>query len=185
MTQPRLMQDPFYDVFYPEFPPNPRMCGICHELFAEEWMAQRCEAQGLPLLAYRVGELIKRKNDAHSLLLVRRIGIHHATGVKCHVEGPCPHDATYYCYRLYADWFGPDRAWVASAGDMQGYHRPDPGHEVVARLTAPWGVITEMGGAETYMAGPAKEEDWQRLWQLWDEMKLGIGRRAGRRLLKD
>jgi len=186
MTQLRLVNDPFFDLFNPPdmWDKDPLRCSICHESFEKEQWARRCESQGLPFLHYRTGDLIRRGHDNDSLLLVRMVRVHHAVGVKCHVEGPCPHDATYYCYRMYADWFGPDRAWLSSVGRAENYHEPRPGHEVVGRLTMPWGVIAESGAPEIYFAGPDQHDIWTRLWCLWDEMKLRTGRRAGRRLLR-
>ena len=49
-----------------------------------------------------------------------------------------------------------------------------PGHERIATLNflggLPWGVISENGSPASYLAGPRPEEDWRRLWEVWDAM---------------
>ena len=151
---------------------NPLQCNICGEHFRTPEFAARCQAQGRPPLVYRVGDVLLKKSAPDHLLVVTNSRVHHGTG-KCPIDGPCEHAVTYSGQGMYPTYFGLDRAWMSGLSNFpwQGIM---PGHELVAMLTSPsglsWGVISENGPPELYLAGPRPEEDWHRLWETWDAM---------------
>ena len=159
------------------------VCSICHEHFRAPEFARRCEAQGRPPLIYHVGDVLF--DNPTCLRVVSKVSVHHGTG-KCPIDGPCEHAISYIAYRLYPTHFGLPRAWLASAGNAEQIPGPfiDPNTRVMT-LTTDWGVIPEDGHPANYLAGPRPEEDWRRLWELWDAMQpKKVGRpRKNRQLL--
>jgi len=153
---------------------NPLQCSICYERFSEEWMAKRCSAQGPPHIEYHIQDVAV--NKAGHLIVCSAYYIHHGIGVKCHAEGPCPHDITYYGYELVPTLFGGERAWISSVGL---YRTLRPGWEKLTTLTQKWGVVPESGNPKLYLAVDPQAE-WEKLWSYYPERR---GRRGGRRLI--
>ena len=91
--------------------PDPRECSICRERFAAPWMAERCQAQGPPPIEYHVGDVLVTRTEK-SLVVVTRFRVHHAAGVICNVEGPCPHDVSYIGHRLVPMIFAGERTSI-------------------------------------------------------------------------
>jgi hypothetical protein len=146
-------------------------CSICKETFRSPEFAARCEAQGRPPLVYHVGDTLLKKSAPDSLLVVNVCRVHHGTAI-CPIDGPCQHAVTYSGYRIYPTYFGLERAWISGLGNSFNWQSIMPGHESIATLHfpggLPWGVISENGPPELYLAGPRPEEGWRRLWELWD-----------------
>lgn len=155
--------------------PDPRQCSICMERFAEEWMATRCQAQGPPIIEYRIGDVVA--NKAGQLFVCGSHWVHHAFGVKCNVEGPCPHDVTYYGCVLAPGEIGIVRVFIASFD----WRQLRKGWEKIATLTIDTepGMIPESGKPEELLVGPYHQEEWDKLWSHYPERR---GRRGGRRL---
>ena len=166
---------------------NPNICSICHEVFRAPEFAARCQAQGRPPLVYRVGDVLLKKSAPDHLLVVTNSRVHHGTG-KCPIDGPCEHAVTYSGQRMYPSYFGLDRAWMSSLSEFL-WQDIMPGHERIAILnfpgSLPWGVISENGPPELYLADARPEESWRRLWEVWDAMQpKKVGRpRKNRQLL--
>lgn len=156
-------------------PANPLQCRICREAFKEEWMAQRCEAQGPPHIEYHSQDVVA--NTRGILVVCTRYFIHHRIGYKCNVEGPCPHDIEYFGYELIPTWFGPERAFIGSVGRKS----LRPGWEKVTTLTQHWGVIPESGEPGFYLAVDP-ESEWEKLWKFYPPRPGRRGRPPGRRL---
>lgn len=162
-------------------------CKICHETFRTPKFAARCEGQGRPPLAYHVGDILFKGSKPGHLLVIRSSRVDHGYG-KCPVDGPCEHAVSYNGDRLYPTYFGLERAW--KAGIVQfAWQGIMLGHQRIATLNfptlnfpanVPWGVISENGPPDLYLAGPRPEEGWARLWELWKAMqpkKLGRPRK--------
>ena len=143
---------------------KPYRCGICHENFRLEEFALRCEAQGIPELLYQIGDVVSRKSGRLSVI---DISVHHGLG-SCPVDGPCEHAATYNAYDLIPDKFDSKQAWIEVLGSSS---RIEPGLEVVVHLNGNWGIISKEHGPEDYMRSPDAEEEWDRLWELYDSIK--------------
>ena len=182
--QPQLVYAPFNDILNPpnEQNENPKECRICHEAFPEEWMARRCKAQGVPTLRYHTYDVLQMDRRAKCLLLVRYVRIHHGLGVKCLAEGPCPHDVSYAGHRFFPRDFGLDRAWISALQEnlfeyqliMKAYRR-------IATLSDMWGVIQDTGPASLYLVGPNIEEEWEQLWQVYDDLQPRVRTKGQRR----
>lgn len=153
--------------------PNPKQCAICRERFAEEWMARRCEAQGWPPVVYRRGDVVVT-NRTGRLAVCWTVFVHHAFGVKCHAEGPCPHEVTYTGNFLEPDR-GLDRVWRQGEWTML-----KPGLELVTTLQRPWREIHESDSPAEVLVGVNPAGEWKQLWSYFPERR---GRRAGRRLI--
>ena len=154
---------------------GPNICSICHEVFRTPEFAARCQAQGRPPLLYHVGELLLKKSAPDHLLLVTASMVHHGTA-KCPVNGPCEHAVSYAGSRLYSGYKDLNRVWFASLSAFGcGWQSIMPGHERIATLnfpgSYPWGEISEKGPPDIYLASPRPEEDWRRLWEVWDAMQ--------------
>ena len=145
-------------------------CGICHEGFEEQWMADRCEAQGTPPFLVKPKEILYREPDPH-LWIIRWVRVHHGDG-KCPINGPCEHAVRYMGFKLWAcEWKWVKRrqrhsspAWMVGGGSdtllsaIQSY-------EHVCQSTQNWGVI-EMRDPSIYIAKNI-ESSWERLWELY------------------
>lgn len=149
------------------------MCSICRETFRTPEFAARCQAQGRPPLLYHPGDVLLKKSAPDHLLVIINSRVHHGTG-KCPIDGPCEHAVTYSGDRIYPGYLGLERSWISSlrSFDWQGIM---PGHERIATLNFPggcwWGVISEKGPPELYLAGPRPEDGWRLLWETWDAMQ--------------
>lgn len=155
---------------------DPRQCRICREMFSEPWMAERCQAQGSPHIEYHVLDVMA--NQRGRLFVCSFYSVHHGIGVKCDIEGPCPHDVTYHGYELVPMWFGDQHAWISAVG---GFRRNSfqPGWEKITTLTQRWGVIPEDGDPSLYLTEVDPPGEWEKLWGFYPERR---GRRGGRRL---
>lgn len=165
-----------FQLQYP-WPRDPKRCGICNERFTEEWMAARCAAQGRPRPLYRLYDVLAFRSG--KLAICTMVRVHHALGVKCHVEGPCPHDITYGGHFLRADHDRVERAWKIESNSWLHFK---PGLERVATLYGSWLVIPESGPPERYLVGGDPQAEWQELWLRYPA-RPHQGRRAGRRML--
>lgn len=164
----------------PIITPDPKQCSICKERFAEPWMAERCQAQGRPPIEYHAGDVLWTGRRNSNLVVVTRAQVHHGIGVKCNVEGPCPHDVTYHGHQLVPNTFGSERAFICPGWDWK---KVSPGHERVTTLNdAMWGIIPESGPPEVYLIPVDLQVEWEKLWSYYPDPEKS-GRRGGRRML--
>ena len=147
----------------------PNICSICHEHFRTPEFARRCEAQGIPVLPYQLGDVLVTAKEAGRILTIVELSVHHGKG-KCPVDGPCEHAVRYQGSLLYPSGrTQKTRAWVACLGRLAwGYIPADA--KRIATLTMPgrlpWGIIPEAGDPAVYLAVPS-EEEWCRLWEAF------------------
>lgn len=150
-------------------------CSICHERFRTAAFAQRCEAQGLPLIAglYRLGDVLTAPREAGRVAVVVEHGAHHGPG-KCPVNGPCEHAVQFQLSLYYPTYSGKNRIWIACLGRLPSNYIP-PNSRRLASLSTPdqtsWGIIEEQFCAATYLVGESIDEDWQALWEVFPDRR--------------
>jgi len=57
---------------------------------------------------------------------------------------------------------------------MKAYRR-------IATLSDMWGVIQDTGPASLYLVGPNIEEEWEQLWQVYDDLQPRVRTKGQRR----
>lgn len=161
-------------------------CGICKESFDRPEYAARCQAQGVPPLLFYCHDVLVLPGHngralSHELLVLQSHRVHHRTGVKCPVNGPCEHAVSYSCYRLVPAWLGGARAWLSHTDERMKWYASNgnylKSYQRVATLADDCGgVLLEEADPARVLGGPYPQEEWAALWALHDQHTYRLAR---------